>query len=60
MNDIILMDKRQSCSSVSHDSPNLSGAIESGDGLRFMISVNILVKIEIAQFHIDEEKVRAV
>ena len=59
VNDIIFMDERQSCGSVLHDGPDLSGTIQRGDGnLRFMMSVNILLKIEIAQFHIDEEKVR--
>jgi hypothetical protein len=58
MNHLILMYERQSRSSVSHDAPNLFGAMERGDDLRIMISVNVLLEVEIAQLHIDKEEVR--
>jgi hypothetical protein len=58
MNHLILMYERQSRSSVFHDAPNLFGALERGDDLRIMISVNVLLEVEIAQLHIDKEEVR--
>jgi hypothetical protein len=52
------MYEHQSRSSVSHDAPNLFGAMERGDDLWIMISVNVLLEVEIAQLHIDKEEVR--
>jgi hypothetical protein len=52
------MYERQSRSSVSHDTPNLFGAMERGDDLRIMISVNVLIEVEITQLHIDKGEVR--